>query len=89
MKRYDYLCESVAVVTTALQTQQIFQIISLILTIIATSISIALSIYNWYKKSKSDGKITIDEVNELNKSFLEWKEEIEQNFNNKGDNKNG
>ena len=85
MKRYDYLCESVAVVTTITQTQQVFQIVSLILTCLATLFSMCFTIYTWYKKAKQDGKIDASEVNEiknnLQKSFLQMKEEIEQQSN--------
>ena len=87
MKRYDYLCESVAVVTTITQTQQVFQIVSLILTCLATLFSMCFTIYTWYKKAKQDVKIDASEVNEiknnLQKSFLQMKEEIEQQSNKK------
>ena len=93
MKRYDYLCEGVAVVTTLSQTQQMFQIVSLILTCIATLFSICFTVYNWYKKAKEDGKIDTNEVKEIsdniNKSFLQLKEEIEQNYNKKDGDNNG
>ena len=78
MKRYDYLCESVAVVTTAIQTEQIFQYISLFLTIIATFISICFSVYSWLKNAQKDGKIDSDEVSELKKIIEDSKKEIEK-----------
>lgn len=65
MKRYDYLCDSVAVITTAIQPASIMQYISIGLTIIATIISICFSVYNWYKKAKEDKKISREELEEF------------------------
>ena len=83
MKRYDYLCEGVAVVTTISQTQQVFQIASLILTCLATLFSICFTIYNWYKKASEDKKISVDEVQEINEKIKEGVDSI-QNVINKG-----
>lgn len=65
MKRYDYLTEAVGIVFTASQTESTFQIISLILTCLSFIVSIAFTIYNWYKKAKADGKIDKEELKEL------------------------
>ena len=43
----------------------IFQLVSLVLTVVATSITIISHIIKWYKNAKKDGKITIDEVEDL------------------------
>ena len=64
MKNADLIAESGAVILTASQTQNVFQIISLILTIIATLFSIISRIVIWYRKAKADGKITKDELKE-------------------------
>lgn len=77
MKRYDFLTEIFGVIFTAIQTNEFFQLISLILTCLATAISIAFTIFLWYKKAKLDGKITADEVKELT-------DEIKDNINKKG-----
>ena len=51
------------VIGTATQTQEILQIVSLIITILGGIISlIVIPILNWYKNAKKDGKITIDEA---------------------------
>ena len=50
---------------TAIQTNEIMQYIQLGLTILATLVSLAYSIYKWVKKAKQDGKITSEEVGEL------------------------
>lgn len=82
MKRYDYLCESVAVVTTITQTQQVFQIVSLILTCLATLFSMCFTIYTWYKKAKQDDKIDDKEINEAIKIVKDHIEVINNNVDN-------
>lgn len=47
---------------TIAQTDEIFRIISLILTIISAVIVLARNIYEWYIKAKKDGKITAEEI---------------------------
>ena len=50
---------------TALQTNEILQTISLIITILGAIISmIVLPLLTWYKNAKKDGKITKDEIKE-------------------------
>ena len=61
----SYGANIMSAIFTGLQTDEILQIVSLILTIVATIFSISFTIYNWYKRAKEDGKITPDEVNEL------------------------
>ena len=53
---------SVSAVGTGLQTNELLQTISLVLTIVGTCITIAMAIINWWKKAKEDGKITKDEI---------------------------
>lgn len=53
------------VIFTALQTQEIFQVISLILTCVATLVTIAYTLYKWYKNAIKDGKIDDKEIGEL------------------------
>ena len=55
---------ALSAVGTGLQTSEVLQIISLVLTIIGSLITIALAIINWWKKAKADGKITSDEIQE-------------------------
>lgn len=54
----------ISTVLTAVQTQELFQIISLILTCIATLVTIAYNIYKWYKKAAEDKKIDENELKE-------------------------
>lgn len=54
---------TLSAVGTSLQTNEILEMISLIITIIGAFISfIVVPLINWYKHSKKDGKITIDEI---------------------------
>ena len=74
---------------TALQPQEVLQIISLIITIIGAIISmIIIPILTWYKNAKKDGKITIDEVEEGVKTLQEGSEKVQQILDDKkkGDN---
>ena len=61
----SYGADILGAVFTAVQTDTTLQIISLVLTIVATVFSIAFTIYKWYKSAKADGKITKDEIDEL------------------------
>ena len=59
-------------VGTAIQTSEVLQIISLVITIVGALISmILIPILSWYKKAKQDGKITIDEVIEGGETLQE------------------
>ena len=56
---------SLSVVGTAMQTNEVLQTISLILTILGSLITfIVIPLLNWYKNAKKDGKITADEIQE-------------------------
>lgn len=60
----DWIGCGFATVFTAVQTQEIFQAISLILTCIATALTIAYTIWRWYKNAMKDGKIDKKELKE-------------------------
>lgn len=49
---------------TGIQTNELLQTISLILTIIGTVITIVMALLNWWNRSKKDGKITSEEMEE-------------------------
>lgn len=52
-------------VGTALQTSEVLQIISMVITILGGIVSlIVLPILNWWKNAKKDGKIDEDEIKE-------------------------
>lgn len=60
----DWIGCGFATFLTAIQTQQVFQIISLILTCVATALTIAYTIWKWYKNAMKDGKIDEKEIKE-------------------------
>ena len=50
---------------TALQTDQLFQLLSFIVTILSALLGVAYRVYHWYNESKTDGKIDSNEVKKL------------------------
>ena len=46
-------------------TNQVFQIIEFVFSILTSLVIITLKIVSWFKKAKKDGKIDSDEVDEL------------------------
>ena len=66
-------------VLTVIQTKEIFQIISLVLSILISLFIIVGKIVDWYKKAKSDGKITKDEIEELTGNVKEDISQIKDN----------
>lgn len=63
--RYDIIGDAGGVVFTAIQSNELFQIISLVLTILSIVISIIFTIYQWYNLAKKDGKITQEEIKDV------------------------
>ena len=78
----NWLADGVAVVMTATQTNEVFQIISLVITIIATLFSAILTglrLVDWYKEAKKDGKITKEEVDEAKSIIDDFKKDGHNN----------
>ena len=75
-------------VGTALQTNEVLQMVSLIITILGGIVSlIVLPILNWYNKAKQDGKITPDEIKEGVETLQEGLDKLQNNLD-KEKNKN-
>lgn len=55
----------VQAVFTAVQSDEVLRRISFAITLVSALITIAYNIYKWWRKSKEDGKISMDEVDEL------------------------
>ena len=56
---------SLSAIGTALQINEILQIISMVITIVGGLITfVVLPLINWYKSAKSDGKITKEEISD-------------------------
>ena len=72
MKNNDFLSwtgSAFGTILTAIQTNEVFQYISLALTILPTLVAIAFTIYKWWKRANEDGKITPEEIDELGKDI--------------------
>lgn len=52
-------------VFTAIQSNEVFQIVSFIISILTSLIIIVYKIWAWYREAKRDGKITKDEIIDL------------------------
>lgn len=63
--RIDFITEAVAGISSVLQPDEVLRIVSLILTCLSVLISVAFTVYKWYKEAKRDGKIDADEVDDL------------------------
>lgn len=69
---------------TALQTEEVLRIVSLIITILGAIISmIVLPLITWYKNAKKDGKITQDEIKEGFDTLQEGLEGVKDSFDDK------
>lgn len=77
-ERFSWIGNIGAIVFTAVQSNEIFQIISLILTCIATLLSISITIYNLVKKAKQ-GKFEVSDLEKAKEEIEKLKEEIERN----------
>lgn len=63
-------------VLTILQTMPVFQIVQLVLTCIATLVTIAYTLWKWYNSAKKDGKIDSEEIEEALHIVADGVEEI-------------
>ena len=77
---------SVSAVGTGIQTNEVLQKISLILTIVGTLITIIMALVNWWKNAKKDGKITKDEINDAVNIIKNGSESIKDTLKDKEDN---
>ena len=66
-------------ILTATQTKEIFQIVSLVLSILISIMIIIGKVIEWWKKAKADGKITKEEIEELSNNVKEDINEIKDN----------
>ena len=66
---------------SATQTKEIFEIISLVLSIAMSIFLIVSKIVYWYKKAKEDGKIDKEEVEELIDIIKDGQDKLGGNVN--------
>ena len=87
----DLICNSFALAFTILQTEQVFQIISLVLTCISIALSLIFRLVEVIKNWNNTKNITQEEVNELlevtQKTILQLKDKIKE-YEEKEQNKN-
>lgn len=62
-------------IMTAMQANEVLQIIQAILTVLGLLVTISYTIWKWWKKAKADGKITEDEVDDLMDDLNKIKED--------------
>lgn len=65
LKRIDYLFDVSAIALAIAQNEALLKYIQLGLGIVATLLSLAFTIWKWWKKASEDGKITKEEVDDL------------------------
>lgn len=67
----EYIGTGTTWILTALQTEKLLSYVNLILAILTTLITMAYTIWKWYKKASQDGKITEEELEELKDDIKE------------------
>ena len=79
----DTLSIIISSALTITQTNELFRLISFILTILTSILVLVSKIVTWYKSARADGKITSDEMLELidttKNSIDEIKKSIDDN----------
>ena len=93
MKHAEFIGGAVATTLSAtgtvLQTNELLQTISLIITILGAIISmIVLPLLSWYKNAKKDGKITTEEIKEGIDTLQGGLEGVKDTIDKKGESKN-
>lgn len=64
-KLIEILANSGQYVLTAIQTNEVLQIVELILSILTTLFILGVNVWTWWKKASADGKIDKEELDEL------------------------
>lgn len=62
-------------VLTLTQTNEVFQLIQIILTILSSLVVFGFTVYKWYKRAHKDGKISQEEIDELLKELRKKEDE--------------
>ena len=86
---YGSIGTALSIIGTSLQTNEVLETISLIITIIGGIITFIITpLISWYNKSKTnDSKIDTDEVQEAIKIITHGSEKIKDQINNEKGNK--
>lgn len=67
---------TIAAVSTITQTNEILQVVQIVITCIAAAVSLAYTLWKWYKKAKQDGKIDKKEQEECIDIILDNTKEL-------------
>ena len=79
---------ALSAVGTGLQTNEVLQTISLVITIIGGLITfIIVPLVNWYKNAKKDGKIDKDELKDVVNIVVEGSEKLKDEIDDKKEGK--
>ena len=70
---------AIETVLAACQTNEVLKAIQIVLSIITFLVTLAYTVWKWYKNAKKDGKITKDEVDDLFKQIDDLNKENEEN----------
>lgn len=86
---YGSIGTALSAIGTGLQTNEVLETISLIITIIGGIITFIITpLLSWYNKSKTDdNKIDVDELQEASKIISHGSEKIKDQINNEKGNK--
>ena len=80
---YGSIGTALSIIGTSLQTNEVLETISLIITIIGGIITFIITpLISWYNKSKADDKIDTNEVQEAIKIISHGSEKIKDQINN-------
>lgn len=62
--RLDYIFDGIALALAGIQVEEVFKWVQLSVGLLATILSVAFTLWQWWKRAKKDGKITEEEINE-------------------------
>ena len=82
---YNYIANGVGIIFSAIQSNEILSWISWSITLLATLLSIAFTLYRWYKKATEDGKIDKKEIEELGDIVEDATQQIKEKTDGKED----
>ena len=77
---FSWIGSGITYVCAMISVQEVSEIILVIVGVISSIVSLAYSIYNWYRKAKSDGKISKDEVEDLGSIIKNGSQDIKDNI---------
>lgn len=76
---------SLSAMLTALQTNDLFQTVSLVVTILSGIVSIVFIIWRWWKQAKKDGKVDGEDIGQLLDDLSEGLKDIKSDIDDKED----